>query len=148
VTAVPPARTPPLPVLITVAIVGGLSFGILQETQDMSILFWAFVAIAMALAAASAVIRPGNDAKFLTALKTVPLLILAVLALTLGDFAAYALEIDGRDVQQYNDGVAMSWPSKLAATLLIGAIYGTLLGLVAAMTAWMLRRAIVQARTA
>jgi hypothetical protein len=61
---------------------------------------------------------------------------------------AYALEIDGRSLEGYNDGVNMSWPAKLAATLLIGAIYGALLGLVAAMVAWMLRRAIVQARSA
>jgi hypothetical protein len=42
----------------------------------------------------------------------------------------------------------MSWPAKLAATLVIGAVYGALLGLVSALVAWLLRRAAVQARGA
>jgi hypothetical protein len=136
----------PLIALLSVSLLGGLIFGIIQETQDEVLLFWGFVVVAMALAALSAAAGPGRDARFKAALKTVPLLIVAVLALSVGDFGAYALEIDGRSVEGYSEGLSMSWSSKLAATLIIGLIYGALLGLVAAMAAWMLRRALVQAR--
>jgi hypothetical protein len=139
-------RKPSLVLLLAVALVGGLAFGVLQETQEQGMIFWLFVVTAMALAAMSAVAGPGNDARFRAALKTVPLLIVAVLALSLGDFGAYALEIDDRSLDNYNAGVSMSWPSKLAATLVMGAIYGALLGLVTAMAAWMLRRVVVNAR--
>jgi hypothetical protein len=142
------ARIPTWRVLVPVALVGGLAFGVLQETQNQSLLFWCFIVLAMALAATSTAIGPGNDATFRAALKAVPLLIVAVLALSLGDFVAYALEIDGRSLEGYSEGVSMSWSSKLAATLLMGALFGALLGLVAAMLAWMLRRAVVNARAA
>jgi hypothetical protein len=136
----------PLAALLSISLLGGIAFGVIQETQNQVVLFWGFVVVAMALAAVSVAAGPGRDARFPAALKAVPLLIVAVLALTLGDFGAYALEIDGRSVEGYSDGLSMSWSSKLAATLLIGMIYGALLGLVAAMAAWMLRRALVQAR--
>jgi hypothetical protein len=141
-----PLRVPALKVLLGVSLIGGLVFGVIQETQGQALLFWSFVVLSMCLAAAAAAFGPGKDATFRAALKTVPLLVVAVLALSFGDFGAYALEIDGRSLDGYNEGVSMSWPSKLAATLLIGAVYGALLGLVAAMAAWMLRRALVRAR--
>jgi hypothetical protein len=140
------ARIPVLKLAFAGALVGGLVFGVIQETQHQGILFWCFVVVAMALAAASVAIGPGQEAKFRSALKAVPLLIVALLALSLGDFGAYALEIGDRTLEGYSDGTSMSWESKVAATLLIGAIYGALLGLVAAMAAWMLRRAVLQAR--
>ena len=138
------SRLPSPRILLGLSMIGGLVFGVVQETQGQAALFWLFVVLATCLAAAAAAVGPGRQAKFRTALKAVPLLVVAVLALSLGDFAAYALEIDGRTLSGYNEGVSMSWQSKLAATLLIGAVYGALLGLVAAMAAWVVRRAFIQ----
>jgi len=137
-------RGPSIALLVLAALLGGWTFGILQETQDQSLVFFAgFLALAMALAALVSVLRPGGDAGFRQALKAVPLLVAAVLALSFGDFTAYALEIDFRTLDNY--GSSMSWQADLAVTLTMAAIYGVLLGLVAALAAYILRRAVVRA---
>src|SRR5207237_8032288 len=77
-------RRPAMPLIIAVAVLGGWAFGLLQETQDQGLVYWwSFVVLAMALGAAACLLPVGRDPRFVLALRAVPPLIAAVLALAL-----------------------------------------------------------------
>src|SRR2546421_273158 len=96
-------RRPAMPLIIAVAVLGGWAFGLLQETQDQGLVYWwSFVVLAMALGAAACLLPVGRDPRFVLALRAVPPLIAAVLALALGDFSAYLLHIGGRNLDNYS----------------------------------------------
>jgi len=75
----------------------------------------------------------------------VPVLVTALAGLSVGDFTAYALEIDGRSLDNYS--LSMAWQWNLLVTLVLAVLFGALLGFVAAMLSHTMRLAAERSRS-
>jgi hypothetical protein len=128
-----------MPLLVIGALALGFAYGFVEETRGLGMLAWWIFVSASVLAAAAAVAYSNRRSEsFRPALKAMPLLVVALCGLALGDFAAYALEIDGRNLDNYS--VSMSWQTNLLVTLSLSVLFGSLLGVLAALLAHMMRR--------
>jgi hypothetical protein len=129
---------PAIAVLLLVAAPVGWVYGLAQETRDLGLTaWWAFVVGAIIAAAAAVAFR--ESAGLRSRLWAVPLLVTAVVALSLGDFTAYLLEIDGRSPGNYSLGRPWEW--NLLATAGLATLFGAMLGLVAALLSHTIRKA-------
>jgi hypothetical protein len=134
---------PSLPVLLIGAAAFGWSYGFLEETQGLGMMaWWLFVAVAIIVSAIAVALGNRDSESFRPSLKAMPVLVVALVSLALGDFAAYLLEIDGRSLDNYS--VTMSWPANLMVTLSLSVLFGSLLGLLAALLAHMIRRSMTR----
>ncbi len=130
---------PSAALLIVAALAFGLSYGFLEETQELGMFaWWVFISTAVIGGAASVAYGNRSSEGFRHALKALPVLVAALVGLALGDFAAYALEIDGRSLDNYS--VNLAWQTNLLVTLALAALFGSLLGLLASLLSHMLRR--------
>ncbi len=137
------ARSRPTSLLLIGALLVGLVYGVLQETQGMGAAFWwVFVTSAIILGAAGVAFSENGPPGMRSALRAVPVLMAALFGLAFGDFLAFALGIDGRALDQYS--VTMSWEKALVVTLALAVIYGALLGLVAAFLSYVFRQAVTR----
>lgn len=131
--------TPSIALLIGVALAFGWSYGFLEETQGIGVAaWWVFMSAAVVGGAAGVAYSNRSSGGVRHALKAVPVLVAALVGLALGDFVAYALEIDGRSLDNYS--VNLAWQTNLLVTLALATLFGSLLGILAALLSHMLRR--------
>ena len=130
---------PAITALAVAAVSIGWVYGLAQETQDMGLAaWWAFVI--GSIVAVAGVIAFRESSSFRSKLWAVPVLVTALAGLSVGDFTAYALEIDGRSLDNYS--LSMAWQWNLLVTLVLAVLFGALLGFVAAMLSHTMRLAV------
>ena len=123
------------------AVALGVAYGFLQETQELGKgAWWVFIAAAVVLGAVGVAMGNRRADSFRPALKALPLLVLTLLGLALGDFLAFLLHIDWRSLDNYSP--TMSWQTNLLVTLALAALFGTLLGALASLLSHALRRSL------
>ena len=133
--------TPSIGLLIFGGLAFGSSYGFLEETQAFGVAaWWVFMSVAVFGAALGVAYSNRNSDGVRYALKALPVLVAALVGLALGDFAAYALGIDGRNLDNYS--VSLAWQTNLLVTLALATLFGSLLGILAALLSHMLRRSI------
>jgi hypothetical protein len=134
-----PTRGPSFAVLLIGAAAFGWSYGFLEETQGLGMAtWWLFVVVAIIVTAIVVALGNRDSDSFRPSLKAMPVLVVALCSLALGDFAAYLLQIDGRSLDNYS--VSMSWATNLLVTLSLSVLFGSLLGVLSALLAHMIRR--------
>jgi len=132
---------PPAALLIGAALAFGWSYGFLEETQALGMIaWWVFIFGAVIGGGASVAYSTRGSEGFRHALKALPVLVTALVGLALGDFTAYALEIDGRSLDNYS--VNLAWQTNLLVTLALATLLGSLLGILASLLSHMLRRSV------
>jgi len=125
--------------LVVAALVVGWSYGFLEETQGFGMIaWWVFISTAVIGGAGGVAYGNRHSEGFRHALKALPVLVAALVGLALGDFTAYALEIDGRSLDNYS--LNLAWQTNLLVTLALAALFGCLLGILASLLSHMLRR--------
>jgi predicted branched-subunit amino acid permease len=131
--------TPSIALLIVGALAFGWSYGFLEETQGFGVAaWWVFMSAVVIGGAVGVAYRNRSSGSFRHALKAIPVLVAALAGLALGDFVAYAVEIDDRNLDNYS--VNMAWQTNLLVTLALATLFGSLLGILAAFLSHMLRR--------
>jgi hypothetical protein len=134
-------RLPTLVLFLAVALVVGLGYGYLEETQEFGMAaWWIFVFGAIGLTATGVAFSNRQSGSIRPAFKAVPVMVVALCGLTLGHFVAYAVGIDGRTLDEYS--LSMSWQANLLATLFMAVLFGSLLGLLTALLSHSLRRSL------
>ena len=132
-------NTPLSSLLIAGGLVFGWSYWCLEETQGIGVAaWWVFMSAAVVGGAAGVAYSNRNSDGVRHALKAIPVLVAALVGLAVGDFVAYALEIGGRNLDNYS--VNLAWQTNLLVTLALAALFGSLLGILAALLSHMLRR--------
>ena len=125
--------------IIVVALAFGFSYGFLEEAQGLGVAaWWAFMSAVVIGGAVGVAYSNRSSVGARHALKAIPVLVAALVGLAVGDFVAYALEIDGRNLDNYS--VNLAWQTNLLVTLALATLFGSLLGILAALLSHMLRR--------